>query len=596
MAIPGTKEEQARRAEWQIFDRACGAIFVRAVFIVARYSMLFALTAGFARAGQVFVSATAAAGGDGSEKTPYNSLADVERASASGDEIVVLPVPLNVAPLDGGIALKPGQKLRGGGPSLLGGATPNQAPRITNSSAARYSGDAVVLADNTEVSNMMIVNAYRGGVYGMNVTGIKIHENNFSGTNTSCTPGFYVMFPPDIALLPNGWAAILIDGNKGMSSLSIQNNYVHDGTCNDGIDIRATGTAAVAAQVEFNNVTRLAQGAAQRSVLAIGMQTRDTAQLNVTSDHNSETYIGSANADCEGLFANQTGGSLTWNINHNTFQHGIGGASCNGAEFYLAAGNATANLYVSNSTFEDDPGDMIQEVNRGTGSTINLTVDHVTVNHTIDLRHLPPEPKFYTGASQTNFGRCVDQTSAGHANVSNLRIFDSHFSDCGNDGIGSVVAGVTPAMTLPRGAQALNYGDGGDDSISIDVENSSFIGVQQDALHFTNQSAMRELSVKVENSRFSDVRGPATFAFDQNASTERAEVDLGGKEPDNPGGNCVTTAANLAGEATGYDVSAKSNWWGRAGGPAPEKISVTNGKFDFVPALSSAPAACGAGQ
>jgi hypothetical protein len=209
---------------------------------------------------------------------------------------------------------------------------------------------------------------------------------------------------------------------------------------------------------------------------------------------------------------------------------------------------------------------------------------------------LPPEPKFYTGASETNFGRCVDQTSAGHANVSNLRIFNSHFSDCGNDGIGSVVAGVTPAMTSALGAQALNYGDGGDDSISIDVQNSSFVGVQQDALHFTNQSAMRELSVQVENSRFSDVRGPATFAFDQNASTVRAEVDLGNREPNNIGGNCVTIPANLAVEATGYDISAKSNWWGRAGGPAPEKISVTNGKFDFLPALSSAPASCGVGQ
>ena len=174
-------------------------------------------------------------------------------------------------------------------------------------------------------------------------------------------------------MLPNGWAAILTDENKGISSLSIQNNYVHDGDCPDGIDIRATGTAAVTASIENNNLTHLAQGKTMRSVLAIGMQTRDTSQLVVSSDHNSETYIGSPNADCEGVFANQTGGSLTWNITHNTFAHGIGGSSCNGAEFYLAAGNAIANLYISDSTFEDDPGDMIQEINRGTNSTINLT-------------------------------------------------------------------------------------------------------------------------------------------------------------------------------------------------------------------------------
>jgi hypothetical protein len=398
-------------------------------------------------------------------------------------------------------------------------------------------------------------------------------------------------------VLPNGWAAIMIDENKGTSSISIENNYIHDGACNDGIDIRTTGTASVMAKVEFNNVTKLAQGAAQRSVLAIGMQTEDAGQLTVISDHNSETYIGSENADCEGLFANQTGGSLTWNINHNIFQHGIGGASCNGAEFYLAAGNAIANLYISNSLFEDDPGDMIQEVNRGRGSIINLSIDHVTVNHTVDLRHLPPEPKFYSGANETNFGRCVDQTSAGHGNVSNLRIFDSHFSDCGNDGIGSVVAGVTPTLTAAlSGGQKLDYGDGAENSISIDVENSSFVGVQQDGIHFTNQSAMGELNIKVANSRFGDIKGPATFAFDQNATTERAVIDLGGKEGKEPGGNCVTDAANVFGDATGYAVSANSNWWGLAGGPSADKISVTSGKFDTGAPLRSAPPSCMLGR
>ena len=135
-------------------------------------------------------------------KGPFNSLADVERVSAPGDEIVVLAVPLTVAPLDGGIALKPDQKLTGRGPSLVDGSAFTQAPRITNSTAAKNSGDAVVLADDTEVSNVMIVNSYRGGIYGMNVTGVKIHENNLTGTDTSCTPGLVVMFPPDVTFAP----------------------------------------------------------------------------------------------------------------------------------------------------------------------------------------------------------------------------------------------------------------------------------------------------------------------------------------------------------------------------------------------------------
>jgi hypothetical protein len=134
------------------------------------------------------VSASAAPGGDGSERAPFNSMEAVEKASAPGDEIAVLPSPLTVPPLDGGIALKPRQKLIGRGPSVNDTAALPQAPRITNSVAARNSGDAVVLADSVEVSNLVIVDSYRGGIYGLNVSEVNVHDNNLSGTNTSCTP------------------------------------------------------------------------------------------------------------------------------------------------------------------------------------------------------------------------------------------------------------------------------------------------------------------------------------------------------------------------------------------------------------------------
>ena len=57
----------------------------------------------------LYVSAAAKAEGDGSKSSPFRTLPAVEQASAPGDVIVVLPAS---APLDGGIALKPGQKSR----------------------------------------------------------------------------------------------------------------------------------------------------------------------------------------------------------------------------------------------------------------------------------------------------------------------------------------------------------------------------------------------------------------------------------------------------------------------------------------------------
>ena len=550
-------------------------------------------SAGFANATTWFVSAAVQPGGSGSEKLPFNSLAEVEKASAPGDEIVILPSPMSVPALDGGIALKSHQKLSGrGAPVSDPSAPPTLAARITNTSAARIAGDAVVLADHAEVSNLVIEGAYRGGVYGLNVRDVDIHDNNIAATNTSCTTGFVVMFPSNVALLPNGWAAILVDQDQGYAEVAVHNNYIHDGACNDGIDIRASGSASVLARVSSNTITRLAQGPKKRSLLAIGLQTRDRGILTVDSDHNVQTYIGSPGADCEGLFANQTGGALTWSIEHNTFAHGIGGVSCNGGEFFLSMGPATMNIYLAHSDFEDDPGDMIEEVNESKDAAVNLVLMDVTIKHTTGS--FPPEPKFsdtdHTG--DVNLGRCVDQGSHGHHNVNNLHVFNSHFSDCSGDGIGSVVAANLP-FAAPAGTHAastlppMDFGDGEGDSMSIEIENSIIEGTPQYALHFENEAHMNELAVRVRNSVFAGARGGATVAFDQSGSSRREIIDLDG---DGKAGNCILPGAGPALEATGLKVTSKHSWWGHATGPRAAEVSTTNGEADASsPARAATP-------
>ena len=553
------------------------------------------MSAGFANAATWFVSAGAQPGGAGSEKLPFNSLAAVEQASAPGDEIIILPSPMTVSALDGGIALKPHQKLSGRGASVTDPSTPpTLAARITNTSAARNAGDAVVLADHAEVSNLMIEGSYRGGVYGLNVRDVDIHDNNIAATNTSCTTGFVVMFPSNVALLPNGWAAILVDQDQGYAEVAVHNNYIHDGVCNDGIDIRAIGTASVLARVGSNTITRLAQGPKKRSLLAIGMQTRDRGILTVDSDHNSQTYIGSPGADCEGLFANQTGGALTWSIEHNTFTHGIGGVSCNGGEFFLSTGPATMNIYIAHSDFEDDPGDMIEEINEAKDAAINLVLTDVTVKHTTGA--FPAEPTFsdtnHTG--DVNLGRCVDQGSHGHHNVNTLHIFNSHFSDCSGDAIGSVVAANLP-FAAPAGSHAvsslppMDFGDGEGDSMSIEIDNSVIEGTAQYAFHVENEVDMNELAVRVRNSVFSGARGGATLAFDQSGSSRRANIDLDG---DSKGGDCILAGAGPALEVTGLKVEARNDWWGRTKGPRAAEVSTTNGLADASSPAGSPPPAC----
>jgi hypothetical protein len=418
-----------------------------------------------------------------------------------------------------------------------------------------------------------------------------------TGTNTSCTPGFFVIFPVNVPLLPNGWAAIMIDEDKGVSSISIERNFIHDGTCNDGVDLRATGTAQVMAKINENNITRLAQGPKMRSLLAIGMQTRDTAMMNVESVKNSETYIGSPNADCEGLFSNQTGGVLTWNIRDNTFAHGIGGVSCNGGEFFPTGGDATTNLYIGHSTFEDNPGDMIEEVNEGKGTTMHMILDDVTINHVTQEKPITPEPRFSTG-TDNNLSRCIELGIHGHQNTTYFKMINSRVYDCAGDGFGGIVntrgiRALPPSLGL--GNVSTDYGDGVGDSVWIEIQNSKIYQTPQYAFHFVNQTEMDELHIRVTNTQFNDTQGPAAVAFDQNGKTAHSEIDFGSTPPDDPGGNCITGATNLAMEVTGYEVYARHNWWGKDG-PAASKLSATDGKLDFTPFLSEPPAICKTGN
>ncbi len=556
---------------------------------------------GTAQAGTLFVRSGAAPGGNGSRRAPFDSLAAVERASRPGDEIVVLPAPLGVAPLDGGIALKPHQSLLGGGPPVNGAVRPGKAPRITNSDARSNSGDAVVLANGAEVRNLVIIRSFRGGIHGTNVSGVRIRGNDLSATNTSCTAGLYVYFPGNLPLLANGWAAIMIDEDRGTARLSIEDNRIHDGACSDGIDIRATGDARVAARINGNRITRLAQGSQMRSVLAIGLQTRGHAALSVESDYDAETRIGSPHADCEGLFANQTGGSLTWSIDHNRFAHGIGGGSCNGAEFFTDSGVTTTRLSIRHSTFEDDPGDMIEEDNGGdTGSLMSLTLVDVAVSHTSFSQSLPPEPKFTDIQYMDNLGRCMDQYSWGHANVNELRILDSRFVHCYGDAIGSDVTGGTYVFEHAAGALArsagMDFGDAAGDSVSIDIENSSLKDSREYLLHFANHAAMADLHVRMKNSRLSGARGAAVVAFDQDGSTRHATIDLDGDRAPGVAANCILGGAHLAAEASGYTVNARSDWWGRPEGPLPGRTSATRGQLHLSPVRRSPPPRCAPGR
>ena len=90
----------------------------------------------------------------------------------------------------------------------------------------------------------------------------------------------------------NGWAGIMVDAEQRKGTVAIRRNVVRDAHCGDGIDIRLRGSASYRAAIDSNLVHRLEEGEDFQSLLAIGLQTRDTSRLVATLDRNEQTELG----------------------------------------------------------------------------------------------------------------------------------------------------------------------------------------------------------------------------------------------------------------------------------------------------------------
>ena len=550
--------------------------------------------------GTWYLRAGAAGGGDGTHASPFGRLTQVEVASHPGDRIVVLRAPQSAPPLDGGIKLKRRQWLIGAGPSVARGQTRKRAPRLTNTSAERLDGDAVRLADGATVRNLVISGAHRGGVYGINVSGVEIVGNDISGQNASCTPGFHIPpfnvpttvpgagVPIGEGLL-NGWAAIMIDASRGRGRATIRGNRVHDADCGDGIDVRASGRARMRALIKGNRILDLRQGEELESILAIGIQTRDSSRLIARIDRNRQHGLGNdedagagpTGADTEGVFINPVGPSrLRATVTRNTYTHtpGRGGFSANGLEFVSMDDGPRASVEVRDSRFSGTPGDVIEQLALGTNARLRLRLTDVVATGSTGFAG--------SGFGDTvlipgNNGDCLIAASGGAGNVVDLRVRDSALTNCANNG-----------LTL---GSAVANGAGPTTELRLDLADSQIIGNRGGNLRIGNLTELGRLAVRIERTDLSDSRGtsstPANLTVEELGSTGEAVIDLGGGPLGSTGGVCLD-GGRLGAAVAGYDVTARNAWWGDPGGPPPGRVVVAGGSLDAGSPLSSAPAGC----
>ncbi|MFI9503135.1 hypothetical protein [Nocardia sp. NPDC052566] len=408
-----------------------------------------------------FVSAAAAVGGSGTEEAPFNTLAAVQSASGEGDTIVVLAAP---GVLDGGIALKQGQR-------LVGRAAPGSVAAVTNTTGAN-DGDAIRLAPDTQVSDLTVAGAQRGGIYGRNVGTVTLTGNTVTGSNRACHTGFVVQpFPPmlgvpfgmslpaapNLIALTNGWAGIMIDADVGASAVTLERNTVRDTACGDGIDLRTAGTGQLTATVTDNLAENINEGLSKFSVLAMGMQSTGTSSLTATLRGNTQRGIAlpandpkNAIADSEGLFVNAAERArMRISIDRNTYQHGGGHFSANGIEYVTSNGTPDTEVTLTNSEFRDVPGDIVQ----------NLNLSNEGARHVMTIDGLVAAGSTFPGAALNplvpgNLGSCLFSASFGRDNYTSLVLRNAHLSRCSADGIG--VYAYSPSGPAPA-KHAMNF-------------------------------------------------------------------------------------------------------------------------------------------
>ena len=526
----------------------------------------------------------------GTAQKPFGTLAQVERWTKAGDSIIVLPAS---GALDGGLQLKVNQTLRGAGASVLtaGGV----APRMTNATA-RLAGDAIRLADGATVANVRVTNARRGGVYGLNVTRVRVTGNDISGQNTSCTKGFHIpefLAPtnvPGVGIpisggLPNGWAGIMVDATSRTGvSITIDRNAVHDAECGDGIDVRLSGTATGSATISANRVHHLRQGEGLKSVLAIGLQARDSARLSATVDGNKQWDLGNDDdpnfavegADTEGVFLNAVGPAhLNTTISRNVYTNdaGWGGFSANGLEMVSMGKGSRMNAVVRDSSFSGAPGDLIEHGALGTDSVMTMTLDRVVAERSTGVGN--------TFVLPFNNGDCVLAGSLGARNTVRLTVRDSTFRNCRNNG-------------LSLGSNVVN-GDGPTTEVSADISDSTITGNQGSNLGIRNFTKLDRLKVKVQRTDLSDSKGLGSGIADVSAedlgSTASAVIDLGQGSLGSAGENCIV-GGTLQADIVRYRVTARANWWGQPTGPALGKTIALAGSLDASSPMASAPESC----
>ena len=205
-----------------------------------------------------YVDDDAAAGGDGTSATPFNSLAPLDTGGSSdgldgtGDTIYVLG-----GTYSGGITLEDNQSLLGQAVDLVVGTTTLiSGSAATRPTLANVGGSTVTLAAGNTVQGLAVGGGTGGGIIGSNVGTLLIDDVIFNPTGsgnigdaidvTNTTAGASLMIQNNIFNAANANAVIEVFNQATGATINITGNDINDSQFNSiMVENSVAGTAAV---------------------------------------------------------------------------------------------------------------------------------------------------------------------------------------------------------------------------------------------------------------------------------------------------------------------------------------------------------------
>lgn len=337
-------------------------IFVPAVFVLS--STLHAVAQS-----TVYVMAGKEEPGEGSKANPFNTLAAVESFSVPGDTIYVIANGAHT--LDGGIALKPDQKLIGVAHDGKLATTPDDAVRMTNTTP-HLDGVIVRLSERNEVAGIHFVDMQNHAIHGAgtNYSGARIHHNWFTGA----------------AERDELIVAVLLEAAWGnIQNVSVTDCDIRDGEDLAGIRVMHQGDSTgeyVFARNRFSDIGGRAYLVWSRGSSAIESRIEDSTAENIgRGDRNADSID-------PRLWGRSQQNMYVRNYRYNNAKQ-VGNRSNTGFEAFIMGepfrdpeewcDGCELTLEIVDSVFENTITDGIQLTNYGSNSVLDFRIRNTKI-------------------------------------------------------------------------------------------------------------------------------------------------------------------------------------------------------------------------